>query len=470
MLTVSLIFIILGILLYRQMRLQQKESLKKGYWEKLEQYSYTLDKGISESERILHYISRNPVVQKVLQDKYDTFLEANNEVNDNVETYFWYLTTSRNSMVDELSIYSFKRGVSAGHFIFGLGEVSKEDWYERLVKDKERFFIADGGELILIYPVYQVNSFKLIGAIKAKLDIQKLTEFIKISSLNSGCQLRLGEEVLIQKGGCLSDLKIEKLSDISGMELVYFIEPIPVFEGTLMMLGLVFLSTVAVIGFFLIYNSTINKNHQEIIAAQKKEEYLHSLVLKAQISPHFLYNVMSMINWKAKYSGQEDIGRICRELSDFYRTALNKGQEEITIHEELLNIESYLKLKQHLVEIPFSYEIDVPEELKNIKIINFILQPIVENAIIHGIGELEGGGHIRITVEEEDDIFITVEDNGGKIVSRSDFFGNEKGYGIHNVDARIRFKYGENYGIFPERISNMTRVIVKVGKNIQKKC
>lgn len=115
--------------------------------------------------------------------------------------------------------------------------------------------------------------------------------------------------------------------------------------------------------------------------------------LRAQINPHFLYNSLSLINWKAIESGQEDISRITLELSNYYRTSLNKGRNTLTLEQELSNVRSYLQIQQLMHDGDFDVEIDVAAEILQYESLNLILQPLVENAIDHGIDlKTEGRG------------------------------------------------------------------------------
>ena len=119
--------------------------------------------------------------------------------------------------------------------------------------------------------------------------------------------------------------------------------------------------------------------------------------LRAQINPHFLYNSLSLINWKAIESGQEDISRITLELSNYYRTSLNKGRNTLTLEQELSNVRSYLQIQQLMHDGDFDVEIDVAAEILQYESLNLILQPLVENAIDHGI-DLKTEGRGRITI------------------------------------------------------------------------
>lgn len=208
--------------------------------------------------------------------------------------------------------------------------------------------------------------------------------------------------------------------------------------------------------------------------------------LRAQINPHFLYNSLSLINWKAIESGQEDISRITLELSNYYRTSLNKGRNTLTLEQELSNVRSYLQIQQLMHDGDFDVEIDVAAEILQYESLNLILQPLVENAIDHGIDlKTEGRGRITIRgwqepaqkplthrtdmesdtqsetksgtesrrepdVESGTDylVVLTVSDNGVGMDTQTaaDFLTVQSGgYGARNVNERLKLYYGDQY-------------------------
>jgi two-component system sensor histidine kinase YesM len=182
-----------------------------------------------------------------------------------------------------------------------------------------------------------------------------------------------------------------------------------------------------------------------------KEEELKAL--QAQISPHFLYNTLSLINCKAIESDNAEIGRIAGLISAFYRTCLNKGQALIRVSDEIGNIKSYIDLQLIMHDGGFDVEYDIDERALAFKTVNFTLQPLVENAIIHGLDENEnarGRLLVRAEMTAVGEILFTVEDNGvgmSEDAARKIFSSESKGYGIRNADQRIKLYFGEDYGI-----------------------
>ena len=181
-----------------------------------------------------------------------------------------------------------------------------------------------------------------------------------------------------------------------------------------------------------------------------RERELQQRLLQAQINPHFLYNSLSIINCKAIMAEQPEISAMAMQLSCFYRSVLNHGRQITTISNELTNIHTYVELQLALCSNYFTPVYDVDDALLDVRIPNFILQPIVENAIDHGLRNslrTDKILSIRVFRQNGDAVFV-IHDNGAGMdeATRNALF-NEKsdGYGIRNVDDRLRLIYGERY-------------------------
>lgn len=193
--------------------------------------------------------------------------------------------------------------------------------------------------------------------------------------------------------------------------------------------------------------------HELYVNKLAKQEYRLQM-LQSQINPHFLYNCLSMINSKALLADQPEISSIALQLSTFYRTTLNKGHNTTRVADEWKNTLSYLEIQRMLHSDSFEFSYDVDESLFECRIINLIIQPLVENAIVHGIrykDKEDYVGKIHISIRREvDNILITVEDNGcgmDKETLDNILTAETKGYGIRNVDQRIKLYFGPEYGI-----------------------
>ena len=391
MIGLVILFTLLGIFMYIQAKAQQYAILRKSYEDNMSDVLDNIERDIKDVRKTTQFIAGNPVLQKIFLHKYSSDLKANNDVEENLELNFWYQITSPNSFVDDLQVLSVTPIGTYGNFISYDKNIENYSWFQTVKKSKEPLLYMHDRQLYYVYPVLEKNSLNLLGVINIRIDTVKLIEELDNLSGEKGWQLFFEQEKLGEKLIQADTLELEKKSNIYPITLKYYVEISLVEINLITMLLTIIISNIIIVISFLYYRRVISKNHEKMRLEEKKQEELKLIALKAQINPHFLYNIMSMINWKAKYSGQDEISEIAVELSNFYRTALNKGEEMISVKEELSNIESYIKLKQKLVEKPFTYEIICPDEYLQDKILSFILQPIVENGILHGIGSLEEG-------------------------------------------------------------------------------
>ena len=176
--------------------------------------------------------------------------------------------------------------------------------------------------------------------------------------------------------------------------------------------------------------------------------------LQAQINPHFLYNTLDSISWMCEQGRNAEAVQMVNALAQLFRISISKGHELIPIRSELRHAESYLKIQQHRYKNQFSYRFDVDERCLDFLCNKITLQPIIENAIYHGINGLVDEGEIVITLRAEGtDVVFTVADNGVGMdqaqieailrKERSD----HTGIGIKNVNDRLKIYFGEGYGI-----------------------
>lgn len=188
---------------------------------------------------------------------------------------------------------------------------------------------------------------------------------------------------------------------------------------------------------------------QEVYKSEISKRKYEMKALQAQINPHFLYNSLSLINWKAIRSGEDEISEMAQLLSTFYRTSLNKGSSIITVENELNNTEAYVKIQSMMHNYNFDVDFDIDNKIKGYYMINLLLQPLVENAICHGIDQKRNNrGKLRISAQQKGtDIVFEIEDNGvgmkSEICERI-LTTRTKGYGVKNVYDRIKLTYGEN--------------------------
>lgn len=205
----------------------------------------------------------------------------------------------------------------------------------------------------------------------------------------------------------------------------------------------------------------VNGLMEESYKAKVQEREAQLRALQAQINPHFLYNALDMINWSAIAHGAEDTSQMIEALARYFRLSLSKGQDTVGIAEELELARVYLDIQQNRFPSTFAYEILGEPELNGYRIPKLTLQPLVENALLHGIRKSPAKqGTIRIRAWlDEDGIRLTVADDGTgmdpefarRLLTeprpdlRTD--GSGTSYGLYNVNERIRFFCGDGYGL-----------------------
>ena len=187
--------------------------------------------------------------------------------------------------------------------------------------------------------------------------------------------------------------------------------------------------------------------------------------LQAQINPHFLYNTLDTIVWQAESGKGDEVVRLTRSLSDFFRISLSSGADWIPVSQELKHVSAYLSIQQTRYRDILTYEVDTAENLENVYMLKLLLQPLVENALYHGIKEKRGGGKITVRLKVESSLMtFTVADTGRgitpeRLAELQEMLAEEtpavqtapepgySGFGLRNVDVRIRLYYGKKRGL-----------------------
>jgi len=202
----------------------------------------------------------------------------------------------------------------------------------------------------------------------------------------------------------------------------------------------------------------------ELVEENKREHEAKRIsdlnALQAQINPHFLYNTLDSIMWMAESGRNEEVVEMVTALARLFRIGISKGRNIITVREEIEHARNYLMIQKSRYKDKFTFEIHVPEVYLNDHVPKIILQPLIENALYHGIEYMVDEGKIQIEVyQETSHLVLSVEDNGlgmmpeqveklllkdRKTISTS---GKGNGVGVANVNERIRIRYGEAYGI-----------------------
>lgn len=207
---------------------------------------------------------------------------------------------------------------------------------------------------------------------------------------------------------------------------------------------------------------------QEEISLRKTE----LKALQAQINPHFLYNTLDAIGWLCEEERCRDAVEMVNALAKLFRISISKGHELITIEKEVEHAGSYLKIQNFRYKNQFSYDFQIEEECLRYYCNKITLQPIIENAIYHGLDRMVDEGHIQIRIYSEgEDVIFRVEDNGvgmSEEQCRSILHkepGDNSGIGIKNVNDRIKIYFGKEYGLSIEsELDEGTTVIIRMPK------
>lgn len=219
------------------------------------------------------------------------------------------------------------------------------------------------------------------------------------------------------------------------------------------------------------------KRTKELMEKVRNEEIVlrktELKALQAQINPHFLYNTLDSIQWMCEQGNDADAVKMVGALAKLFRISISRGHELITIKDEIQHAQSYLIIQSFRYRNQFSYSFHVDEDLKDCLCNKITIQPLIENAIYHGIDRMVDEGEINISVRESDDgdILIIVEDNGvgmteeqcKKVLSKGR--SDSGGIGVKNVDDRLKIYFGEKYGIHIESELDVgTKVTVRIPK------
>jgi len=202
----------------------------------------------------------------------------------------------------------------------------------------------------------------------------------------------------------------------------------------------------------------IGKLLDQVYVEQQKKREAEFRILQAQIKPHFLYNTLDTIHWMAQEKGADDIVGIVDALTRLFRISLSKGRDVIRLEEELEHVTSYLVIQKIRYLDKFDYTIDVDPALLSLPVVKLTLQPLVENALYHGIKEKSGRGRLTLSARREGDaLVLTVGDDGAGMGPQAlealeknlkqDEDPSAQGFGVFSVHHRIRLVFGEGWGL-----------------------
>lgn len=196
----------------------------------------------------------------------------------------------------------------------------------------------------------------------------------------------------------------------------------------------------------------------DIVAEHESKRKNEFDVLQSQINPHFLYNTLDIIVWMIENEKQSEAVKVVTALARFFRISLSKGKSIIPVRDELEHVRNYLMIQHMRYKNKFTYHIETEEGVMELASLKLMLQPLVENAIYHGMEFMDGDGEIRIRVwRGKEDLYMSVSDNGlgmtaeqaKRLFSTAEHTSSSRGSGIgvKNVNARIKLYFGSSYGL-----------------------
>lgn len=215
--------------------------------------------------------------------------------------------------------------------------------------------------------------------------------------------------------------------------------------------------------------SQINQLLEKIVKDEKIKRQTELNLLMSQIKPHFLYNTFDTIHSLALSGENKKIYEMIKALGKFYRTSLNNGKDIINIEEEINTVKSYLIIQNIRYSDMFEAEYNLDSGCNNFKIIKLVLQPLVENAIYHGVRNRKDKGKLKIsTFQEEEKVVLTLEDNGlgmEETQVRNIIENKTTGIGVRTTKERLRVFYGDDHEFIVESEKNIgTKIIIKIPK------
>ena len=212
-----------------------------------------------------------------------------------------------------------------------------------------------------------------------------------------------------------------------------------------------------------VFNNMMSRLQEALETIQNKQTIIEKLkfeALQSQIQPHFLYNTLESIHWQALATGNKELSTMVKAMANFYRIVLSNGEDIIPLQKELEHVENYITIQNLRYDNIIEYDIEIPDNLRKYKLPKITLQPLIENAIYHGIRVKEGcHGHIKIFGRQaEERVEIIVANDGvnpsDEVIERIKALllsqDISEGYGINNVNKRLQIEFGSSYGLHYE--------------------
>lgn len=489
-----------------------KNSLKNNYQNLATFMTKDIEAELDTYRSYSFILSHNPSLNQLLlnsHDLYEIVISLNTDIEPNIQFLF-----DSNDVIDNIVIYSDKSNTEIPSPYFdNVNKIASKNWYNTLEDIDGSITFTEDNALCVATSIRNYYSQKInVGVVKLNINLEKLTNKLLESHPNMNFVLEAEDKTLlfnsIAADANIKDYVLVNSSTLRSttitanffvhksllqIPIIQILTPVLLIVLSFLLLSQIFIyylrksifqrleqiaqhiecidtnnfefnitdNTTDEIGILInhINHMSIKLNNlfQELITAKENEKRAELETLRARIDPHFLYNIMDTINWIAMDKDTDLICTITYELGNYYRTCLNYGQSQCTIENEIENIRAYLKLQQIATSQGFDVNYNIDENLMRYQTCDFILQPLVENAVKHGIKPLrDRRGLITISLYELDTtIVLSVSDNGVGLSQTSHTSSFKKThYGIQNINERIQLVFGYEYGVKIEANKN----------------
>lgn len=468
----------------------------------IKQYEVDLTNHLKQCDTSVLYTASNYSLQEYLQADPSRYQDVLNKFQG-VSPLLSNVMLS-NPYCKKLRIYALQEGLPETDFIKRASSVADQNWYKAVLETDDAYWGQYSGKLILARKIVTAYPKKLVGIIYMELKPEVLTSsFDLFDNMPLRVEVIGEDETVISQNReprdsyheiARTELAKTGLSvryETNGKNFIYDVKDlvIPMLVVVLVLVVSWILFSVMSVKLLKDMNrlveevseiktgnldvdiqesrvieidslastiremtTRIKKLIQQVYTQEKERQSLELDLLKAKINPHFLYNNLSTINWLAIDCDEPQISEITSELANFYRTALNKDKDIDILQVEISNIQSYIRLQEIAHEDSFHVEFDVPDKLMKRMVPGFILQPLVENAIEHGIDLLrDTQGCLKISAEErESALVLKVHDNGMELyrkIGASELPRDDFGYGTTNVHKRVQLLTTKDSGL-----------------------
>lgn len=466
----------------------------------IEQNVLDLNNRLEQCENSIIYVASNYTLQEFLQIDETDYLKIN-QASKNIGPLLYNVLLS-NQYYHDIEVYTDKTFSVMGDLLKNKQEVEQEDWYTSTINTQDICWWYEEDGIYLTRRITTSYPVKTIGVIRVELKSRILEESFQIFE-NIPVKIALNNDVILFQDEAWRDGFYRKEQQLlpETFRLTYEVNgnyfyphtamtialPMAIILIVLILAGLlvwiVLRMLVKEVNYLVEKVEEVKSGNLEVKVESVQTEELNILatsindmlerirqlisrvyqteieqkeleleVLRSKISPHFLYNNLSAINWLAIEREQNDIYEITTQMAAFYRTALNKGKKMDSLRLEITNIKAYINLQLISHENSFDVEYEIQDDTLDSIIPTFILQPLVENAIEHGIdlNRNDRGKLIIRAYRKNDILYLEVEDNGKTLfekIGNSELEEEKYGYGTGNVNRRIQLVHGKNYGL-----------------------